>query len=226
MSPPKRNQEIRIICDASKQGLGAVLQQSQEKGEWKPICFASRFLTEIEAKYSIKELELSAIVWAVEHFRNYVYGIQFKIVSDHKALASVLTPNKGNNTFSSRLTRWVDRLLPFDFQVVHVAGRTLGMADYLSRHPTEISGSTNKAETLWNEWFTVNSIISLNNVLDCSKASIERSKPAENAREEISINRISQAGRNQPIKLKNERNSRESSKRHCGKSVKAHQLNY
>ena len=39
----KRNQEIRIICDASRQCLGAVLQQSQPNGEWKPICFASRF---------------------------------------------------------------------------------------------------------------------------------------------------------------------------------------
>ena len=45
----KRNQEIRIICDASKSGLGAVLQQSQSTGEWKPICFASRFLPDFEA---------------------------------------------------------------------------------------------------------------------------------------------------------------------------------
>ena len=68
----KRNQEIRIICDASKQGLGAVLQQSQTNGEWRPICFASRISSDFESKYSINELELLAIVWAVEHFRNYV----------------------------------------------------------------------------------------------------------------------------------------------------------
>ena len=48
-----RNKEIRIICDASKQGLGAVLQQKQNENEWKPICFASRFLTDFEMKYSI-----------------------------------------------------------------------------------------------------------------------------------------------------------------------------
>ena len=54
----KRNQEIRIIFDARRQGLDAVLQQSQPNGEWKPICFASRFLTDFEAKYSINELEL------------------------------------------------------------------------------------------------------------------------------------------------------------------------
>ena len=95
----KRNQEIRIICDASKQGLGAVLQQSQANGEWKPICFSSSFLTNFEVKYSINELELLAIVWSVEHFRNYVYGVQFKIVLDHKALASVIKSKRGNKTF-------------------------------------------------------------------------------------------------------------------------------
>ena len=64
----KRNKPIRIICDASKQGLGAVLQQCEEN-EWKPIFYASRFLTELEAKYSINELELLAVVWSVEHFK-------------------------------------------------------------------------------------------------------------------------------------------------------------
>ena len=64
----KRNQEIRIICDTSKSGLGAVLQQKESNNEWRPICFASLFLTNFETKYSINELELLAIVWAVEHF--------------------------------------------------------------------------------------------------------------------------------------------------------------
>ena len=32
----ERNKPLRIICDASKQGLGAVLQQCEEN-EWKPI---------------------------------------------------------------------------------------------------------------------------------------------------------------------------------------------
>ena len=151
----KRNKELRIICDASKQGLGAVLQQKEKEG-WKPISYASRFLTELEAKYSINELELLAVVWSVEHFKNYVYGINFGVVLDHKALQSVLKSNKGNKTYSSRLTRWVNRLLPFDFNVVHEPGRTLGLADYLSRHPSEYNGSILKAEELFNNWFTIN----------------------------------------------------------------------
>ena len=123
---------------------------------WKPISYASRFLTELQAKYSINELELLAVVWAIEHFKNYVYGEKFGVVSDHKTLQSVLKANKGNKTFSSRLTRWGDRLLPFDFSVIHAPGRTIGLADYLSRHPSDYCGSTVKAEEMFNSWFTIN----------------------------------------------------------------------
>ena len=151
----KKKKPLRIICDASKQALGAVLQQKEDMG-WKQISYASRFLTELEVKYSINELELLAVVWAIEHFKNYVYGENFDVVSDHKALQSVLKVNKGNETFSSRLTRWVDRLLPFDYSVIHALGRTIGLADYLSRHPSDYCGSTVKAEEKFNSWFTIN----------------------------------------------------------------------
>ena len=154
----KKNKQLRIVCDASKEGLGAVLQQKTDKG-WKAIHFASRFLPPFEQKYSINELELLAVVWSVENFRNYVYGTNFELVSDHKALTSILKGNKANKTFSSRLTRWVDRLLPFQFTVSHEPGRTIGMAVYLSRHPSPSSNNIKlKAEELWSNWFTVNEI--------------------------------------------------------------------
>ena len=37
----------------------------------------------------------------------------------------------------SRLTRWLDRLIPFDFQVEHKPGAKIGLADFLSRHPSK-----------------------------------------------------------------------------------------
>ena len=70
----KRNKPLRIICDSSKQGVGALLQQCEEN-KWKPISYASRFLSELESKYSVNEKELLAVVWSVEHFKNYVYGV-------------------------------------------------------------------------------------------------------------------------------------------------------
>ena len=117
----KRNKPLRTICDASKNGLGAVLQM-EVQDSWKPLAYTSRFLSELESKYSIKELEILAVVWSIEHFENYVYGVEFGMVSDHKALQKFLKANKGIKTFSSRLTRRVDRLLLFQFPVIHTPG--------------------------------------------------------------------------------------------------------
>ena len=74
-------------------------------------------------KNSINELELLAVVWSVELFKNFVHGTTFAVDSNHKALQSVLSANNRNKTFSSLLTRWVDRLLSYDFNVVHTPGR-------------------------------------------------------------------------------------------------------
>ena len=71
----KRSCPIRIICDASKLELGALLQQN-DGNNWRPIHFASRFLTPPESKYSINEIELLAVVWAVQHFKNYFIRYQ------------------------------------------------------------------------------------------------------------------------------------------------------
>ena len=130
------HRDTRIVCDASHNGLGAVLEQLNSDG-WRPISFASRYLNEAEKKYSTNELEMLAVVWEAEYFRNYVLGRTFVIVTDHKALVSLLNGNnKKNKTMLSRLTRWLDRLIPFDFQVEHKPGAKIGLADYLSRHPS------------------------------------------------------------------------------------------
>ena len=46
----KKSENIRIICDASKTALGAVLQK-QDKIGWRPIHFASGFLTALGKKF-------------------------------------------------------------------------------------------------------------------------------------------------------------------------------
>ena len=91
----KRNLPLRIICDASKKDLRAVLQQESEEG-WETTCFASRFSTEVEKKYSINDLELLTVVWAIENFRIFFYGTEFEVVSDHKALMTILNDNPAN----------------------------------------------------------------------------------------------------------------------------------
>ena len=51
---------------------------------------ASRFFNSAKLKYSTKELELLAEVWACEQFRTYLLGNKFEIITDHKATISAL----------------------------------------------------------------------------------------------------------------------------------------
>ena len=144
----------RVKCDASHNGLGACLEQEVEPGVLAPTAFASRFLNNAEVKYSTNELELLAIVWACEHFRTYLLGTRFQVLTDHKAIISALSENYNNKSYQSRLARWVDHLLPFDFEVFHVRGITLGIVDYLSRYPTFPAPAPSK----YDELFVVKSI--------------------------------------------------------------------
>ena len=51
-------------------------------------------------------------------------------MTDHKALVSLLNGNnKKNKTMFSRLTRWIDRIIPFDFLIEHMPGAKIGLAD-------------------------------------------------------------------------------------------------
>ena len=129
--------KLELFVMLANGGLGVVLEQYCASG-WHPTSFASRYLNPAEKKYSTNELEKLAVVWASEHFRNYIYGRYFTVISDHKALLKLLNSSpKGNKTFFSQLTRWYDRLVPYDFKVEHSRRRSkMGMADYLSRFPS------------------------------------------------------------------------------------------
>ncbi len=123
-----------LTTDASYQGLGATLWHTEIDGR-RPVAFASRFLSNSEKNYATNELELLAIRWATEHFKYYLLGREFEVETDHKALIPIFNKDKLEKQYSSRLIRWRQRLLPFNFTVRYKPGRTMGITDYLSRNP-------------------------------------------------------------------------------------------
>lgn len=116
-----------LQTDASKQGLGAVLSNSNGK----VVAYASRNLKPAETRYPVIELELLAIVWAVRHFRPYLYGKKFNIKTDHKPLIYLFNMTDP----SSRLTKFRLYLEEYDFEISYVPGRQNAAADALSRIP-------------------------------------------------------------------------------------------
>ena len=75
-------QKTLIITDASPVSLGAILVQEQD-GKERVICYASTSLTDVEKRYSHTEKEALGIVWACERLHVYLYGTDFKLLTDY-----------------------------------------------------------------------------------------------------------------------------------------------
>ena len=55
---------------------------------------------------------------------------------DQKALVTLLIGNnKKNKTIFSRLTRWIEKVILFDYKFEQMPGAEIVLADYLSRYP-------------------------------------------------------------------------------------------
>ena len=122
-----------VITDASPVGLGAILMQEQADGTNLPVAYASRSLTETERRYSQIEKEALGCVWAVEYFRNYLWGVRFKLLTDHRPLIYMFNP-RNSTIVPPRIQGLLWRLLGYDYHIGHIPGK-MNIADSLSRMP-------------------------------------------------------------------------------------------
>ena len=88
--------------------------------------------------YSTTELECAAVVWAIEHFHKYFGTSHFTLITDHSALQWLKTSQP-----KGRLGRWMMKLQPYYYTVIHKPGRKHSNVDALSRlkiqtHPPSI----------------------------------------------------------------------------------------
>ena len=145
---------------------------------WVTIAYASRFLNKAEEQYSIIELELLGVVWALEHFKHYLLGHKFTVQTDHRALLSILK-ERSTKIHQSRLTRWCDKLIPFTLTNDYIPGSKTGMADYMSRNPDQIASppSTYDADFI---------IAQINVIKDTVKIIHKRGRPRKRIQKNLS----------------------------------------
>lgn len=131
---PDFSKEFIVSTDASASAIAGVLSQRYDEGE-RPVAYYSRQTTKAEAKYSSSELECLSLVTCIKHWRCYLYGRHFTVITDHIALTYLLRIRDA----SARLSRWALKLSEYSFTCIHKPGRAHVNADVLSR---AISGIT------------------------------------------------------------------------------------
>ena len=125
---PSQEDCFSLHTDASGLGIGATLNVIRE-GVEKPVAYFSRQLQGAQKHYSVTELEGLAIFKAIHFFAHFLWGQRFTVVTDHKALVSLL---KSRN-LNKRLHGWVLKLLDFNFEITYRPGKDHQDADGLSR---------------------------------------------------------------------------------------------
>ncbi|CAH2226641.1 jg24697 [Pararge aegeria aegeria] len=121
---------IELHTDASSTGLGAVLIQLQNCQQ-HVVAYMSMRTTEPESHYHSYELETLAIIRAVKHFRQYLYGRSFTIITDCNAIKS----SSSKRELLPRIHRWWSFLQQYDFKIEYRQGRRMKHADFFSRYP-------------------------------------------------------------------------------------------
>ena len=130
LSHPQPDAPTCIMTDASDTAIGAVLQQLMA-GVWHPISYFSRKLTPPESRYSTFDRELLAVYLAIRHFRYFVEGRTFHVLTDHKPLTFALSST--SDKYSPRQVRHLDFISQFTSDIRHVKGADNPVADALSR---------------------------------------------------------------------------------------------
>ena len=97
------NLPIYIETDASKKGIGVLMLQPDNSVEntscmevpnnLRPVFYASKTLTATESNYSNIECEMLGVIFFMLHFKNFTYGREVHIITDHKPLITLFAKN-------------------------------------------------------------------------------------------------------------------------------------
>ena len=106
-----------LIVDGSPTGISGILtQRDNDNVSYKIISYVSRALSSVDSHYSQTDIEGFALVWAIEHFRLFLLGTEFDVVTDHKALESIFNNPKAKPP--ARIERSIIRLQPYNVRVI------------------------------------------------------------------------------------------------------------
>ena len=132
---PDFDKPFLLQTDASGRGLGAVLSQKQEDGQYHPIAYASHVMNETEQRYHSNKQEFLTFKWVVtEQFHEYLlpYGKnrnEFVVCTDNNPLTYIFS----SANLDAAGQHWVAHLASYNFSLEYQKGKDNTVADFLSQ---------------------------------------------------------------------------------------------
>jgi transposase InsO family protein len=135
-----------LHTDASSLAVGAVLLQTHPGGVQRVVAYFSKQTTVDQRHYHSYELETMAVVYALHHFRVYLLGLQFTVVTDCNALRTTFS----KKDLIPRVGRWWLQVQEFTFDIKYKPGSRMPHVDALSRYPVTVD--INKIDITEGDW--------------------------------------------------------------------------
>ena len=162
-----------LDTDASEMGIGAVLSKNIDGREYV-VAYGSRALLKSEKNYCVTRKELLALVYFIKYFKHFLYGNEFVVRTDHKALKWLYNFKEPEG----QLARWLTSLAEYTFEIVHREGRKHSDADALSRIPCRQCGlldssTVNSVNIRIDSIVNENGLINVDDIREAQKADVD-----------------------------------------------------
>jgi hypothetical protein len=108
---PDFGQPFTVECDASREGIGAVLMQNRN-----PLVYESQNVRALELLYTTYDKEMLVIMHALAKFDQYLVGAKFVVRTDHNSPKYFLDQKDLNE----RQQKWVRKIQDYDFDIEFV----------------------------------------------------------------------------------------------------------